>query len=318
MPTKTAAAFATLAWCTALFPALALAGPSGLPKEPAKEIPKQLEPWVPWVLHGAEASRCPFLSNGTDGDEATTNCLWPSRLTIQVGDKSGSFAQQWRVFDARGGWVPLPGDVKSWPQDVRIDGVAAVISDREGAPRVHVPVGEHRVTGDFGWSSQPEALQLPAETGLLALTLRGQAVDIPEWEESGKLWLEKRVRLEDKPEEDRLVVNVVRRLDDEIPAVVTTQLQLAVSGKNREVVIGPALLPGFTATWLQSPLPVRLEADGRLRVQLRPGDWTVNLGARSPGRSKRSPNPRWRRRGPTRPCGPSPRTTSCGRRRSRA
>ena len=49
------------------------------------------------------------------------------------------------------------------------------------------------------------------------------------------------------------------------------------------MVIGPALLPGFTATWLQSPLPVRLEADGRLRVQLRPGDWTVDLGARSAG-----------------------------------
>jgi hypothetical protein len=285
MPAQTATAFALFA---ALSSSLALAEPAGLPKEPLKEIPKQLEPWVPWVLHGAEAMRCPFLAGSTGGNEAgngevTTNCLWPSRMTVQVGDKSGTFEQQWRVFDARGGWVPLPGDEKAWPQDVRIDGVAAVISDHEGAPRVHVPAGEHRVSGGFAWSSQPEALQLPAQTGLLALTLRGKAVDIPEWDESGKLWLGERVQVEDKPEEDRLVVNVVRRLEDEIPAVVTTQLQLAVSGKNREVVIGPALLPGFTATYLQSTLPVRLEADGRVRIQLRPGDWTVDLAARSSG-----------------------------------
>ncbi len=269
MPTKTAAAFACLAWCAALSPALALAEPKGVPKEPAKEIPKQLEPWVPWVLHGAEASRCPFMPASTDGNDSddgadpATNCLWPSRLSVQVGDKSGSFEQQWRIFNIRGGWVPLPGDVKSWPQDVRIDGAAAVISDHEGAPRVHVPVGEHKVTGDFNWSSQPEALQLPAETGLLTLTLRGKVVDIPEWDESGKLWLEKRVKVEDKPEEDRLVVNVVRRLDDEIPAVVATQLQLTCS---------PTKLPAISR-WLAYKIAIcaSLWASSALSASPKPG-----------------------------------------------
>jgi hypothetical protein len=273
MPSHLAAVLA------ALLPALAPAVTPGLPQEKARDIPEELKPWVPWVLHGAEAARCPFLPGAGDGDSPPTNCLWPSRLSLQVSDKAGSFEQQWRIFDARGAFVPLPGDAKSWPQDVRIDGAAAVISDQEGAPRVHVPAGEHRVTGGFAWSSQPESLQLPAETGLLALTLRGQPVELPEWEAGGKLFLAKQAQ--QKPEEDRLLVNVVRRLDDQIPAALTTELQLAVSGKSREVVIGPALLPGFTATSLESPLPVRLEADGRLRVQLRPGDWTVDLGARS-------------------------------------
>ena len=79
------------------------------------------------------------------------------------------------------------------------------------------------------------------------------------------------------------MVTVERRLDDEIPAIVTTKLQLSVSGKSREATVGPALLPGYTALSINSPLPVRLEPDGTLRIQVRPGDFTLNLTARSSG-----------------------------------
>ena len=75
--------------------------------------------------------------------------------------------------------MPLPGRRQGWPQDVRIDGVAAVdLRPRAGPARARGRSAS-TVSGDFGWDSQPESLQLPGETGLLALTLRGQAVDIP-------------------------------------------------------------------------------------------------------------------------------------------
>ena len=43
---------------------------------------------------------------------------------------------------------------------------------------------------------------------------------------------------------------------------------------------GLALPPGFVPLALDSPLPTRLEADGRLRVQLQPGVWTLAIDAR--------------------------------------
>ena len=262
----------TAAFCVLLAPAALAASPL--------VVPKPLEPWVPWVLHGEEASRCPFLQGEGSDSVLQTNCLWPSRLNLSVEDKSGTFSQQWTVYDSRGSWIPLPGDAKAWPQAVRIDGVAAVVTDVGEAPRVHLSAGTHTVSGSFLWDSQPESLQIPGDTGLLSLKLRGKAVDFPSWGE-GKLWLQR--QLAETPEENRLVVTVERRLDDDIPALVTTKLQLSVSGKSREVTVGPALLAGYTALSIESPLPVRLEPDGRLRIQVRPGDWTLDFTARSSG-----------------------------------
>jgi hypothetical protein len=60
-------------------------------------------------------------------------------------------------------------------------------------------------------------------------------------------------------------------------------LDLQVSGTQREVLLGPALLSDFLPVALESPLPARLETDGRIRLQIRPGRWTVELRARHPG-----------------------------------
>jgi hypothetical protein len=65
--------------------------------------------------------------------------------------------------------------------------------------------------------------------------------------------------------------------------VVTTQVEIHASGKNREVLLGKALLDGFVPMAVRSDLPARLEADGRLRVQIRPGRWTISIDARHPG-----------------------------------
>ena len=68
---------------------------------------------------------------------------------------------------------------------------------------------------------------------------------------------------------------------DGLPATLQTQVQLTVSGSAREQLLGPVLPAGFVATALSGDLPARLESDGQLRVQLRPGQWTVSLDARS-------------------------------------
>src|SRR6185503_20383203 len=51
--------------------------------------------------------------------------------------------------------------------------------------------------------------------------------------------------------------------------------------KAREMLLGRALPDHFIPLSLDGPLPARLEPDGRLRAQVRPGTWTLELTARS-------------------------------------
>jgi hypothetical protein len=77
-------------------------------------------------------------------------------------------------------------------------------------------------------------------------------------------------------------LRVFRRIIDEIPLEVVTRVQVDVAGRPREVLLGRALLGGFDPYRLESPLPARVEPGGRLRLQVRPGRWTVELSAQRP------------------------------------
>jgi hypothetical protein len=83
--------------------------------------------------------------------------------------------------------------------------------------------------------------------------------------------------------EDHLELQVLRKITDGVPLILTTRLSLRVAGQAREEQLGPVLPAGFIPLSLRSPLPARLESDGRLHIQVKPGDWTVEIGARYPG-----------------------------------
>ncbi len=247
-----------------------LAGPLSREK-----TPEPLRPWIDWVLYGHEEALCPFFQ----GTEERRQCAWPARLALDLGDRSGRFSQQWLIY--RDGWVPLPGDAKLWPQEVRIDGRSAVVTLQGGHPSVRLDKGPHAVSGRFSWDALPPLLQVPNETGLLELTVRGQRVEFPGRDEQGRLWLQKRGGSE--AGENRLEITVYRTVTDEIPLLLTTHIDLQVSGKGREALLGRALPAGFVPMSLDSPLPARLEPDGRLRIQVRPGSWSIDLTARHVG-----------------------------------
>lgn len=234
-------------------------------------VPAPLQPWIDWVLHGQEAATCtPLL-----GDAERRECAWPSQLTLALDDNGGTFAQEWEVERAR--WVPLPGAQQPWPQEVMVDGGGAVVVPRDGVPHVHLDAGRHRVTGRFLWDALPEMVPVPAATGLVTLTVRGEAVAFPERGGNGRLWLQRRAA--PSAGEDRLELIVHRLLDDAVPLQLDTRIELEVSGAAREVLLGPALPEGFVPVALHAPLPARIEADGRLRLQVRPGEWSVQIAA---------------------------------------
>lgn len=243
---------------------------------PVTDVPPALQPWIPWVLYDHQPQDCPFLYN----QQSTQRCLWSSRFTLHLTAQGGEFTQQWVTF--REDWIMLPGGREHWPQDVQLNGQLVPVSERDGAPALFVPPGTHTVSGVFLWDALPQALSIPATTGLVALTLQGQTVEFPALDQAGQLWL-RQGGAEQEQAEDSLELKVYRHISDDIPLLITVRIALQVSGKQREVVLGPVLAADTVPMTLDSPLPARLEADGRLRVQVRPGSWAITLQARHTG-----------------------------------
>ncbi|NNN05161.1 MAG: hypothetical protein HKL90_04600 [Elusimicrobia bacterium] len=238
-----------------------------------EEVPAPLQGWIGWVLHGHEAETCTFYQG-----KWTRNCSWPGALQLALDEASGRFEQTWRLEVED--WVPLPGSEERWPQDVRVDGIPVAVISRGGVPSVLLKAGVRKVVGTFRWSHLPEQLEIPSVTGLLALTLRGRPSPFPLRDDAGRLWLQVQARPAAPREDSRLEITVHRRLIDDMPLQLITRIQLKISGANREVVLGRPLPEGFTPMSLVTPLPARLDADGRLRVQARSGTWNVTLVAR--------------------------------------
>src|SRR5882724_7975590 len=240
-----------------------------------EQVPEALRPWTDWVMHGHEEAFCSLLQGSTDHRQ----CAWPSRLTLDLEGRAGRFTQDWLV--QRAGWVPLPGDAARAPLDVRADGKPAAVTVRGGVPSVRLERGAHTVSGVFEWDSLPELLSIPVETGLVGLALNGKPVAFPNRDPQGQLWLQRRAVA--STEESRLDVVVHRRVIDDIPLQLVTRIELKVAGPGREMLLGRALPDGFVPLSLTSALPSRLEPDGHLRVQVRPGTWVLELAARHEG-----------------------------------
>ena len=239
-----------------------------------ERAPEALRPWTSWVLAGHADALCPSLQ----GSPELVRCAWPSSLSLSLHEKGGRFEQ--RVHLDAPSWVALPGDLVRWPLDLVENGKKLVVVENDSAPSVELAPGEHTISGNLVWDSLPDSLQIPPETGLVSLQLQGTRVADPRRDEAGRLFLQ---QTNVETEGERLEIVVHRRVKDDVPLVLTTRVVLNVSGKSRELVLGKALPPGFTPMSISSELPARIEPDTRLRVQARPGTWTIEISARSEG-----------------------------------
>ena len=242
---------------------------------PAQEVPPPLRDWQGWVLHDVPQHDCPFLATQTP-DAGNHLCAWPGRLVLDAGKDSGRFSLDVHV-DAPS-WVALPGDARSWPQQVSANNQPATVLERDGVPMLWLVPGDYQLRGSLPWTARPARLRMPMTIGLVTLSVDGAAVT--RLERNGEqLTLGEAAAAQRAA--DALSLRVYRRLADGLPATLETQLQFNVTGSAREQSLGPVLPEGFVATALSGDLPARLENDGQLRVQLRPGQWTVTLAARS-------------------------------------
>ncbi|MBK1704096.1 hypothetical protein CKO40_05925 [Halochromatium glycolicum] len=260
---------------TLLLAAVALVATVGANGEPAA-IPAPLEPWVDWVLEDDDERACSL--DGAGAGERV--CAWPGVLRLDLDTDGGQFEQEWTLQAEH--WVPLPGGIGQWPQQVSIDGEPAAVVERDGRPSVRVDPGERRISGRFAWPRRPDVLKLPPEIALISLRLDGAPVsplrfdqgrgDQGRGERRGGLWLGGQPPRPQTGEAERLSLEVARRIEDGVPLRVQTRLMLDVAGPPREVLLGPVLLPGGIPLRLESPLPARLvRSEERARGRSRAG-----------------------------------------------
>ena len=242
-------------------------------------VPQELQGWQKWVLKDKEYRDCPFYFNRNAAERQDFVCAWPGQLRLSVTASGAEFTQQWTVY-AQEQWLSLPGGVEYWPDAVTVNDRSIEVIARNNVPSVRLAPGTYRVAGRFEWDARPGVLRLPPESGLVSLEVDGRKVERPEVDRNG-IFLGERKR-------DTRVVNSVRAavhrlVVDDVPTRLITQLQIDVSGSVREELFGPILPDGFVPLSIHSPLPAKLEADGNLRFQVRPGRWTIYLNARGPG-----------------------------------
>ncbi|MBI5443374.1 MAG: hypothetical protein HY900_19430 [Deltaproteobacteria bacterium] len=248
---------------------------SGASSAAASDVPRELEPWVPWAMHGLEPLLCPSDWNAPE----SRHCAWPGPLEVSVSTSGGQFSHSWRTYAEE--WVGLPGGERQWPQEVSANGRRVPVVPRNGVPSVRLPAGEHVLTGAFAWGALPETLLVPKEVGLVRLSVAGSPVPRPFRDEEGRLWLQPRDAGHAQTSATEL--QVFRKISDGVPLLLETRIQVNASGPPREVVLGRPVLQGFAPHALRSAIPARLDPDGTLRAQVRPGAWTLTIEAHSSG-----------------------------------
>ncbi len=240
-----------------------------------QDVPPSLQSWVPWVLQDELERECLQFPNAN----RWRRCVWAGTLTLKVDVASGEFDVPLVAYAES--WVALPGGEGQWPQAVEVDGTAAVVVENAGQPMIKLAAGRHHLRGRYVWPALPDSLRVPTAFGLVSLTLGGVVQAQANLGGDGQLWL--KARGADTAESDRLDVRVFRQLVDDLPMQVVTALELDVAGTQREITLQGALLADSVPMQLESPLPARLEEDGSLRLQLRPGHWRVRLTSRHLG-----------------------------------
>ncbi|MBK8286202.1 MAG: hypothetical protein IPK97_15715 [Ahniella sp.] len=240
------------------------------------ELPNVLRDWRQWVLHGEEYRQCPAGFGSDYSDESEFICAWPSALQIRVSAEGAEFETDLATVCAQ--CRALAGRRIRPALAVLVDGNSAPVLMIDGAPSLLLEAGTYRISGQLKFVERPESIRVPEQVARVDLSVDGRTI-FPLNRSGDRLWLGRAEST--SVEADALSLQVFRLLIDGIPARMETRLVFEVSGKGREEVLPPPLPAGFEPISLSGDLPSRLESDGKLHVQVRPGTFTVRLMARA-------------------------------------
>lgn len=236
-------------------------------------LPRLLKDWTGWVTW--DESRNEGKVTPFDNPQEVLP-IWYSPVEIEANGNGGRFAFTVDASDHE--WAPLPGDARTWPQQVTVDGQPATVVSRGGIPCIEFRRNQSRtIEGRFRWTNIPQSIRIPPEIGVLNLQLNGQRTELPVWDAQNRLWLQ---RTSAEPaDKDFLSINVYRLISDGSPQWLTTRVELSVAGKSREETLGNVLPEGWRLSSVEAPLPCAIDDQGRLKVQVRPGKWNLEISA---------------------------------------
>ncbi|WP_239649961.1 hypothetical protein [Methylocucumis oryzae] len=249
--------------------------------EPIKpeHVPEPLKPWLSWVTPERIELTCPFLYS----DNQQQRCMWPSAVDLALTTKRGQFSFRVKVY--KDSWITLPGDDQHWPLNVSVNQQTALVIDKDGLPMIKLLADkqavDYLITGEFIWDNLPDNFALPNDIGLIKLHINGHDIATPTLRD-GQIWLKESEHAQATPDQqNNVALQVYRKITDDVPLELLTRLVFDVSGDQRELNLAKVLPDGFIPLALNSPLPAKLETDGRLLLQIRPGHWEIDINARS-------------------------------------
>ncbi len=240
-------------------------------QEHSGPIPQPLHQWQAWALWDHKELGCPTPFNAHE----QPICFWPSKLKIETNKRGAEWNAEIQVFAES--WVLLPGDDGMWPVNVSVNDEPAPVLNHNGGPAVQLPLGLHAMRGKFQWQETPEKIAIPRNFGIVDLSVEGATIDQPNWDEQGYVWLKRVQATEDA--KDQFTAQAYRVLEDGLPLWLRTQIDISVSGKSREEEIGNVLPEGWQLSFVASPIPVALDEQGRMKVQVRAGTWQIRIDA---------------------------------------
>ncbi len=276
---RTPSAWHKVALALALSLCLCLGASSEASAQPATaNIPAPLAPWVPWVLDQNPTYGCTWTWVGGAQEQ---QCSFPSSVRLTL--TPGGLSFEMRVSADRDTHAELPGGGVFWPLDVTVDGQASGTLAVSEIPLIRLSAGSHVVSGRFTWRSAPETFSIPTNVAVVELR-RGDSLQYPRRDDTGKVWLNAGERT--AQQEDRVTIEVFRKLRDSVPLELSTRLVLEVSGKPRELDLGNILPQGFRPAALSSDLPFELRSQrdsiDRLVLHVAPGVHSVTFDANRP------------------------------------
>lgn len=229
--------------------------------------------WESWILKDHPTHHCPWeLVN--DNRQA---CVWPGVLAFDITDTEGTFSYTVDIYSPKA-IISLPGNATHWPAELTVNGAAARIVEQKGSPAISLTQGTHRISGRFIWQQRPRQLTIPENTAIISLAINGKTHNA---DRRGKqLIFSNNERNNTEKTNDSLQIDVFRLMTDGVPVTVNTHIRLSVSGKAREITLGRAMLENTNVLSIRSPIPARIEDNGNLRVQVTPGEHTIEVSAR--------------------------------------
>ena len=239
-------------------------------------LPSPLKDWRAWVMHDLDYRACPFVATRAPNAAGDFVCAWPGTLHLDAAADGAAFSITLRVEAPSR--VHLPGDARHWPQQVTVNAQAQPVLDQGGAPALWLTPGNYTIKGTIPWRERPQALAVPENIGLIALTVDGKSIAQVQ-RDGGVVTLGRGAAVAQQA--DHIDVRVFRKLADGVPALLDTQIMLAVSGQAREEALGPVLPEGFVPLSIDGDWPARVDADGKLHVQVQPGNQTLTVRARA-------------------------------------